>query len=59
MLYKMKNRDDPTRDYLEKAILIFEEIGAYKFLKQANKWHHRRGSFKALWECICYVWPKF
>ena len=37
ILYRIKNRHDLAIEYLEKAVPIFEEVGAYEHLKQANK----------------------
>jgi class 3 adenylate cyclase/tetratricopeptide (TPR) repeat protein len=37
ILYKIKNRHELTVEYLEKAVPIFKEVGAYEHLKQANK----------------------
>ena len=37
ILYKIKNRHELTVEYLEKAVPIFKEFGAYEHLKQANK----------------------
>jgi class 3 adenylate cyclase/tetratricopeptide (TPR) repeat protein len=37
ILHKIKKRYDPAREYLEKAIQIFEISGAYVFLKQARE----------------------
>jgi tetratricopeptide (TPR) repeat protein len=37
ILYKIKNRHELAIEYLEKAVPILEEVGAYEHLKQANK----------------------
>ena len=37
ILYKIKKRHELAIQYLEKAVPIFEEVGAYEHLKQANK----------------------
>ena len=37
IIHKIKKRNDLAKKHLQKAINIFEEIGAFKFLKQANK----------------------
>jgi tetratricopeptide (TPR) repeat protein len=37
ILYQIKKRHDLAIKYLEKAVPIFEEVGAYEHLKQANK----------------------
>ena len=37
IIHKIKNRHDLAKKHLQKAIHIFEKIGAFKFLKQANK----------------------
>ena len=36
-LYKIKNRHELAIECLEKAVPIFEEVGAYEHLKQTNK----------------------
>ena len=37
ILYKIKNRHELAIECLEKAVPIFEEVGAYEHLKQTNK----------------------
>ena len=37
LLYKFKKRNDEARQYISNAVKIFEECGAYAFLKQARK----------------------
>lgn len=37
IIHKVKKHNVKAREYLEKAIEIFEEIGAYSFLKQAKE----------------------
>lgn len=37
IIHKVKKQDAKAREHFEKAIDIFEEIGAYAFLKQAKK----------------------
>ncbi len=37
ILYKARKKYDPAKEHFEAAIPIFEDIGAYAFLKQAKK----------------------
>ena len=37
LLYKIKKRNDEARQYISNAVKIFEECGAYAFLKQARQ----------------------
>lgn len=37
IIHRIKKENDLAKEHLHKAITIFEEIGAFKFLKQANK----------------------
>ena len=37
LLYKIKKRNDEARKFISDAVKIFEECGAYAFLKQARQ----------------------